>query len=591
MLIYWFCLFAQVPPVGHASNMGIARRRNKVGGTDIMDNYSVINLSENSDGADGDTMELDLMPMPSHNNNNDSYDCFNGDADKIKMEMMHDSDYQTIPADLSQKSQSQSATGGPSKKAPRPVPGLIPIQQQQQSPASPAGMVHNLMGLSTRNKQIWEAMIKQHSALKDFASLFGGEEMFAGASDQSAGTPQLSPVSNASSSTKRKNFFNELKERFADGGNLSCPCGHTSKCLSESIIHKKSCGKSGEKRASPSPVNLSTNSGSSRCQYCRQRCKSSADLFAHMQNCKEARSCAEADSMDSESEAGSNEKMDVSGDLTDDGANNGPHPMENRVFVWNQMPQQTATGMAELTGTPVVPKIEPKHEDLAQHTDRSEDSENNDDEKVDDSTYYGVETAPGYGEVTKKMNPGDEAVNSSLKKVFKCPHCSFWASTASRFHVHIVGHLNKKPFECSLCSYRSNWRWDITKHIRLKTIRDLSHKNAKVLMNDETGRRNYTKYNKYITLMKVTEEDGDPKLLKSGEMTPSQEAALSFLQRNGDGNTDHSDGIYSKNLSYLESLRNGGSSQVSATPPPDGDKATEGEGKKTSFKCKKCNFR
>lgn len=127
------------------------------------------------------------------------------------------------------------------------------------------------------------------------------------------------------------------------------------------------------------------------------------------------------------------------------------------------------------------------------------------------------------------MTPEEEAANSSLKKVYKCPHCSFWASTASRFHVHIVGHLNKKPFECSLCSYRSNWRWDITKHIRLKTIRDPSHKNARVLMNDETGRRNYTKYNKYITLMKVTEEDGDPKLMKSGEMTPNQVASLAFI--------------------------------------------------------------
>lgn len=130
------------------------------------------------------------------------------------------------------------------------------------------------------------------------------------------------------------------------------------------------------------------------------------------------------------------------------------------------------------------------------------------------------------------MTPEEEAANSSLKKVYKCPECSFWASTASRFHVHIVGHLNKKPFECSLCSYRSNWRWDITKHIRLKTIRDPSHKKAHVLMNDETGRRNYTKYNKYITLMKVTDEDGDPKLMKSGEMTPNQVASLAFVNFN-----------------------------------------------------------
>uniref|UniRef100_A0A2M4CYB1 C2H2-type domain-containing protein n=1 Tax=Anopheles darlingi TaxID=43151 RepID=A0A2M4CYB1_ANODA len=121
-------------------------------------------------------------------------------------------------------------------------------------------------------------------------------------------------------------------------------------------------------------------------------------------------------------------------------------------------------------------------------------------------TYCGVETAPGYGEVISRVPVDPGTSNTLMKKVFKCPHCSFWASTASRFHVHIVGHLNKKPFECSLCAYRSNWRWDITKHIRLKTIRDPSHKNAGVLMNDETGRRNYTKYNKYMALMQITDK-------------------------------------------------------------------------------------
>jgi len=106
-----------------------------------------------------------------------------------------------------------------------------------------------------------------------------------------------------------------------------------------------------------------------------------------------------------------------------------------------------------------------------------------------------------------------------LKKVFKCPHCSFWAATASRFHVHIVGHLNRKPFECSLCAYRSNWRWDITKHIRLKALRDRSHNQAQVLMNDETGRRNYAKYNQYLTMMKVSAEQlADSKGMRTGEM-------------------------------------------------------------------------
>jgi len=90
----------------------------------------------------------------------------------------------------------------------------------------------------------------------------------------------------------------------------------------------------------------------------------------------------------------------------------------------------------------------------------------------------------------------------SGRRVFKCPHCPFWASTASRFHVHIVGHLNRKPFECSMCAYRSNWRWDITKHIKLKAAKDALHTSARVLMTDETGRRNYSKYKKYLAQVK-----------------------------------------------------------------------------------------
>ncbi|EDV58740.1 zinc finger protein 37 homolog [Drosophila erecta] len=135
-----------------------------------------------------------------------------------------------------------------------------------------------------------------------------------------------------------------------------------------------------------------------------------------------------------------------------------------------------------------------------------------------DLNYCGVETAPGYGEVTEVL-PEESDDSAPLKKVFKCPHCTFWAATASRFHVHIVGHLNRKPFECSLCAYRSNWRWDITKHIRLKAIRDRSHNQAQVLMNDETGRRNYAKYNQYLTMMKVSAEQlADSKGMRTGEM-------------------------------------------------------------------------
>ncbi|EDW35156.1 GL24741 [Drosophila persimilis] len=134
-----------------------------------------------------------------------------------------------------------------------------------------------------------------------------------------------------------------------------------------------------------------------------------------------------------------------------------------------------------------------------------------------DLSYCGVETAPGYGEVTEPYVVDDANDSTPMKKVFKCPHCTFWAATASRFHVHIVGHLNRKPFECSLCAYRSNWRWDITKHIRLKANRDKSHNQARVLMNDETGRRNYTKYNQFLTLMKVNPSTEESKATRTGE--------------------------------------------------------------------------
>ncbi|XP_034473202.1 zinc finger protein 160 [Drosophila innubila] len=170
------------------------------------------------------------------------------------------------------------------------------------------------------------------------------------------------------------------------------------------------------------------------------------------------------------------------------------------------------------------------------------------DYRGNDLSYCGVETAPGYGEVTEQLQPED---SDALKKVFKCPHCTFWAATASRFHVHIVGHLNRKPFECSLCSYRSNWRWDITKHIRLKTMRDKSHVHAQVLMNDETGRRNYAKYNQYLTLMKVSaEQAADAKTMRCGEMqSTSSEQHLLVLPQPEEEEEPQSDSLAALDLS------------------------------------------
>ncbi|OTF79530.1 hypothetical protein BLA29_007345, partial [Euroglyphus maynei] len=93
-----------------------------------------------------------------------------------------------------------------------------------------------------------------------------------------------------------------------------------------------------------------------------------------------------------------------------------------------------------------------------------------------------------------QLNPNDnelfdldnsEIVNGNTAKMYKCTYCDFMCSTASRFHVHYVQHLNTKPFQCSICGHRSNWEWDVTKHIKMKAQRDPIHEKAHpVLIHD-----------------------------------------------------------------------------------------------------------
>lgn len=470
------------------------------------------------------------------------------------------------------------------KKAPRPIPNLIPIQSSGGSgtpggtntsgppvasgggnsgggggvsssgggtntggsttskpPPPPILKIPNLVKGRSAHTTPEKAMSEKdlndicakscpNSSLKDFASLIGDEEAFKNSHDSvplPIGSKSAFPDKNRLSSPehsletkslpdgfKKKNasFFDKLKEKLMTGAGESCNlvcnwCGHESKCLSESVRHKKLHETKPAGSASPSSGN-SVISGaelsSTRCQHCRQRCKTSADLVVHLKSCVEAMKKTEhADDEDEEEEEEDDKIMDVDENReeikSEDGLEeNGdgqkpPHPMENKVFVWTNMGS-------------------------------NDDDSRSKSPQSDECSVVGIETAPGIGAVTSKSKAashgnltgnilGQKVMkmkgDHSVKKVYKCPHCSFWASTASRFHVHIVGHLNKKPFECSLCAYRSNWRWDITKHIRLKTVRDSSHERARVLMTDETGRRNYSKYNKYLTLMKVHEPSAE----------------------------------------------------------------------------------
>ncbi|SPP82067.1 uncharacterized protein LOC117584728 isoform X4 [Drosophila guanche] len=512
-----------VPPVGNAGSIW-PRRQNKVGASELCDDF----LSDSAELED------------QYNNNNvddDLLDAGMEDPDEVLSgeELHHYGkrskyDDEEEPTDLSQKGGCSSDTSSVGTATPnrsqRPVPNLIPISKGPK----------DVLNLSKDTNA-------SRSTLTEIASMFFNEKQISEMLDKSD-VPQLSPAttvtsqaSSRSQPTKKtsSSFLDKLKTG-AQHENLICQCGHVAKCLSESIIHGKSCHASAviiadeddaalheddaddrleideddEDHHSHSALNLSVT-GSTRCQHCRHRCKSSNDLLHHLTQCVEAIRCANEMYDSNSGESSEQRRSDSHHSLQQQAA-----VQQQRVCIWNKAAKEIAAAAAAAV-----------HQENSNNNKSPANSQGTNNEE---NSYYGVETAPGYGEVTKKMTPEEEAANSSLKKVYKCPHCSFWASTASRFHVHIVGHLNKKPFECSLCSYRSNWRWDITKHIRLKTIRDPSHKTAKVLMNDETGRRNYTKYNKYITLMKVTEEDGDPKLMKSGEMTPNQVASLAFLK-------------------------------------------------------------
>lgn len=511
----------------------------------------------------------------------------------------------------------------PGSKRKKPMPPLIPIKM---APGTSAMNLSSNKSDSDGNQEssgAEEAAESEMQQYKIISSLLQKPELSVESIYKSGAGPSTSD--NLAILKKKSNFFDDLRKKLIEGKatggddkNLACKCGFEAKTLSDLIIHQKMC--SHEKA-------VSLAMGSTRCQYCRLRCKSTQELAAHLQKCPEAQSVIEC--LDSSSEANGDDKG-MEDYMSDEAAIDNPnerHPMENRVFVWNK------------------PKKEPcdNNEGASDRNDDSDDNNlvvNEDDDlpetpTLTDSEYLGVESAPGYGEITKKIESGDEVANTAMKKVFKCPHCSFWASTASRFHVHIVGHLNKKPFECSLCAYRSNWRWDITKHIRLKLLRDPQHGEAKVLMNDETGRRNYSKYNKYITLMRVVDKKHDGKLSKSGLVSLNYSPKSSLVQENNVQSPPSSAStplsVYSdppmnlassaasplnvssmllehlsKDMTFLKNLQNFNivahafnsqnilqqqqQQQPEAQEQPDKTKEAD-SAKKTHFKCKKCNFK
>lgn len=285
------------------------------------------------------------------------------------------------------------------KKA-RPVPNLIPIAPSTASPGAPT-----ILKIPQVNVRPWdESSNTSNSPVLEAVGL------------KSAGKAE------SNERKKKGGFLNELAQKLA--GNVEAPAPK-------------------QEEASSAAGGSISISWSSRCQHCRQRCKTRADLLSHLKQCQRALQAA-------------NEKS----------SQQQPHPMENKVFVWNastnassspdeESSESNANAQADTEAMLMMMEEDeaPKRPASVAGSDASE------------ASLIGVETAPGIGAVTGGAGAGGAGVppavldsRSTVRRVYRCPQCSFWATTASRFHVHMVGHTNTKPFECSQCSYRSNWR-------------------------------------------------------------------------------------------------------------------------------------
>jgi hypothetical protein len=295
----------------------------------------------------------------------------------------------------------------PKKNAPRPIPNLIPIAQSGQSTTSPAAAA-TILKIPQIQMREWDEEPSSSSIL-EAVGLLAKNQKAAVAADETR---------------KRKSgFLDQLAQKLAGCSNNESSRSEDSHPLATASV--------------------STNiSWSSRCQHCRQRCKTRADLLSHLKQCPRAL------------QAASNEESEESAASATAAAQ--PHPMENKVFVWNQsMAVEEESNTESETDAMMMMMMMEEEENKRPSSVAGSD--------VSEASLVGIETAPGIGAVTGGAGaPAAGSLSmelrSTVRRVYRCPQCSFWATTASRFHVHMVGHTNTKPFECSQCAYRSNWR-------------------------------------------------------------------------------------------------------------------------------------
>ncbi|XP_073941504.1 uncharacterized protein isoform X2 [Choristoneura fumiferana] len=511
------------PPVGQSV---ASRRRNRVGASDIVlaDAAAALAGVAKEEEGSGDSRSSHASEMGLQYADIEMVSCNSDNDTSTETTITKDDTASEVHGQPSPNSTSdEGKSHKQNKKMKKPIPQLIPLNTSTPN----------------QNKCSGEPPVKKFKADKNLPA------------EVSVISTNNTTVATKEPAVKKKNesFFDRLKERLltatGEEGTLTCKnCGFESKCLSEHSVHEKNCTVPANRVLAN---NTHTSLGSTRCQNCRHRCKSSADLYVHMQTCGKQEKIVNENTTDNKTNSDATVSTQESDVLKDE-----PHPMENVVFVWNNISHDTAKFETPL--------------DISINDDSTlpEQNKSYDPETVDDNE--GMNLSPS---------------QAAGKKVFKCPHCNFWASTASRFHVHIVGHLNKKPFECSLCKYKSNWRWDITKHIKLKSVRDPDHNEAKVLMTDETGRRNYSKYNKFLAIPVVNEYG---------------ETDFDYIDTNASANMDLDESFNdtSENINLpleMQPLNLQTQQGENRFRTVDDKNEDSKKPKRTMWKCKKCNHK
>lgn len=247
----------------------------------------------------------------------------------------------------------------------RPMPRLIPIIDQKtrlpmmirlQKPVPPPAARN-----AGRDDDNYYNVTAGQSTLTDFASIIDDLEnngvgvvlnsCFAGTGNPATGPTAAAADAqrsgnNTSPKSKSSSFFDKLKARVDETSDLTClVCRYESKCLSEFMRHQRTHGNNRRdvhyestviKRQSiapaaqtptpPPPLLTAAALKSTRCQQCRKRCKTSAELVVHLATCRGTAAVSAAVDI-----------LPVSSNIDQETQQQQQqqHPMENRIFVWN----------------------------------------------------------------------------------------------------------------------------------------------------------------------------------------------------------------------------------------------------------------